>query len=162
MPFRSLVLALTVTLAPHASAQEYPLLPRAQTRWITQEVSGDAAYEHVRFMTQFHRPGGGSDGLLKVAQHYEEAAKELGLVDVELLMQPYEERPWNAKFADLWLMGEAPERLASTLQTAVHLADYSRPTDVTAELVDVGEGSEAELGKLEVQGKIVLDRKSVV
>lgn len=150
------ILALVGMLAPHASSQEYPLLPRAQTRWITQEVSGDAAYEHVRFMTQFHRPGGGSDGLLKVAQHYEEAAKELGLVDVELLMQPYEERPWNAKFADLWLMGEAPERLASTLQTAVHLADYSRPTDVTAELVDVGEGSEAELGKLEVQGKIVL------
>jgi hypothetical protein len=91
-----------------------------------------------------------------VARHYEEAARELGLAEVELLMQPYEERPWNAKFADLWLMGEAPERLASTLQTAVHLADYSRPADVTCELVDIGDGSEEELAKLDVKGKLVL------
>lgn len=150
------VLALVGALATRTNAQEYPLLPPAQTRWITQEVSGDAAFEHVRFMTQFHRPGGDSDGLLKVAQHYEAAARELGLAEVELLMQPCDERPWNAKFADLWLMGEEPERLASTLQTAVHLADYSRPADVTTELVDVGEGSEEELAKLEVKGKLVL------
>lgn len=157
MPRQALLLVLvTAASAPGLAAQQYPLLEPALTRWITQEVSGDAAYEHVRFMTQFHRPGGGSDGLLKVAQHYEAAARELGLSEVELLMQPYDERPWNAKFADLWLMGDAPERLASTLQTAVHLADYSRPVDVTTELVDVGEGREEDLARLDVKGKVVL------
>jgi len=150
------VVVLSFLASDATHAQQYPLLEPALTRWITQEVSGDAAYEHVRFMTQFHRPGGGSNGLLKVARHYEEAAKALGLSEVELLVQPYEERPWNATFADLWLLGEAPERIASTLQTAVHLADYSRPADVTCALVDVGAGTPEELERQDVRGKLVL------
>ncbi|MDH3459305.1 MAG: hypothetical protein OER90_20880, partial [Gemmatimonadota bacterium] len=56
-----------VCVVPAAPAQELPVLPADRTQLITQEVSGDAAYEHIRYMTQFHRPRGGADGLWSVA-----------------------------------------------------------------------------------------------
>jgi len=145
-----------------ASAQAPGVLDAARARWITQEVSGDAAFEHIRFMTQFHRPRGGSDGLWSVAEYYAREAEKLGL-ETRLIRQADDTRPWNARFADLWLVGERPERLASTLQTAVHLADFSRPTDVTGELVDVDDGADDEAGwdALEVRGKIVLTHGSM-
>jgi len=149
--------ALVLALSSSSLAQELSVLDASSTRWITQEVSGDAAYEHVRFMTTtYHRPRGGSDGLMKVAQYYEAKAKEYGLTDVKLVKQADDTRPWNGRFADLWLVGEEPERLASTIQTAVHLADFSRATDVTAELVDVGAGATADYEGKDVKGKIVL------
>src|SRR5262245_10922438 len=131
-------LALTL-LGPALAAQELSVLPREITRWITQEVSGDAAFAHIRFMTTtHHRPRGGSDGLMQVAKYYEARAREFGLEDVKLVRLADDTRPWNAKFADLWLLGPEPERLASTLQTPIHLADFSRAADVTAEVLDVG------------------------
>jgi len=139
-----------------ALAQELSVLDAARERWIRQEVSGDAAFEHVRFMSQFHRPRGGSDGLWRVAEYYETKAREYGLSDVRLIRQEATNRPWNARFADLWIVGDRPERLASTLQTPVHLADHSRAADVTAELVDAGGGSAEELDAAGVAGKVVL------
>lgn len=139
-----------------ASAQEYPLLESAHVNLITQEVSGDAAYEHVRFMTQFHRPRGGSDGLWRVAEYFAEQARASGLADVKTIKQASTGRPWNARFADLWTVGDAPERIASTLQSPLHLADFSRPANVTAELVDIGAGEPREYEGQEIAGKIVL------
>jgi hypothetical protein len=157
MPLRSLTCLAVAATAPLLAAQELPILERATTRWITQEISGDAAYEHIRFMTTtYHRPRGGSDGLMKVAEYYRDRAREYGLSDVQLIRQADDTRPWNARFADLWLVGERPERLASTLQTAVHLADFSRAADVTAELVDVGAGAESDLAGKELTSKVVL------
>jgi hypothetical protein len=147
----------SLLLCTQPAAQELSVLDPKLTRWITQEVSGDAAYEHVRFMTTtYHRPSGGSDGLMKVAKYYEAKARELGLADVKLIKQAFDERPWNGRFADLWLVGEEPERIASTIQTAVHLADHSRAADVTAELADVGGGEEADYAGKGVRGKLVL------
>ena len=91
-----------------------------------------------------------------VAQYYEAKARELGLADVKLIRQADDTRPWNGRFADLWLVGEEPARLASTLQTAVHLADYSRAADVTAELIDVGAGAASDYEGKDVRGKLVL------
>lgn len=157
---RSRMVALTlgfVFLVRAAAAQNLPLLPENRVRLITQEVSGDAAYEHIRFMTQFHRPGGGADGLWEVARYFEAKAREYGLRDVRLIKQAYGSAPWNARFADLWIVEPAPERLASTLQTPIALADYSRSADVTAELVDVGEGvGDGDYAGKDVRGKVVL------
>ncbi len=151
--------ALVVTLASTAGAlraQQLPILPADQTQLITQEVSGDAAYEHIRYMTQFHRPRGGSDGLWSVAEYVAEKARAYGLTDVQLIKQPSTTRPWNARFADLWIVGPSPERIASTLQTVLHLADYSRSADVTGPLVDIGEGRTADLEGKDLAGAIVL------
>ena len=151
----TLTLSLVLGLTALARGQELTVLDAATARLIKQEVSGDAAFEHVRFATQFHRPRGGSDGLWRVAEYHAEKATEYGLSDVSLIRQRAETRPWNPRFADLWLV-DPPERLASTLQSAVHLADFSRSTDVTAELVDVGAGDAADLEGKDLAGKIVL------
>jgi hypothetical protein len=49
------------------------------------------------------------------------------------------------------------ERIASLVQTPLHLADYSHSADVTAELVDVGAGAEdADYEGVDVKDKIAL------
>jgi hypothetical protein len=148
--------AVLIVAGRPIDAQELPVLDPARTNLILQEVSGDAAYEHIRFMTQFHRPGGGSNGLWEVAEYVAEKAEAFGLRDVQIIKQPATSRPWNAEFADLWITGDQPERIASTLQNVLHLADYSRPADVRGELIDLGPGSEADYEGKDLTGKVIL------
>ena len=154
------LLAVIIPVAAHA--QRLDLLPEPVVRQISEEISGDAAFAHVRHNSQFHRPRGGSDGLWKVAQYYEEKAREYGLTDVRIIKQAYgTTRPWNAKSGELWITGDQPERIASTIQTPLHLADFSRSADVTADLIDIGGATEAELAGKDVAGKIVLTSASI-
>lgn len=153
----ALAVALAVIALRPVAAQELSVLPRRHVQLITQEVSGDASYEHMRFTTQFHKPGGGADGLWLIAQYVEQKAKEFGLEDVQLIKQPGPGgRPLNARLGDLWIVEPEPERIASTLQVRLHLADGSRPADVTAELVDVGAGASEDYAGKDVAGRIVL------
>jgi len=138
------------------NAQELSVLRRDYTRQITQEVSGDAAYEHIRYQTQFHRPRGGSDGLWKVAEYVEQTARQYGLTDVQLIKQASTSRPWNGRFGDLWIVEPEPERIASSIQSVLHLADYSRTTDVTGELIDIGAGAPEDFEGVDVSGKVVM------
>ena len=155
------LLVLLAGMVGSLSAQNLPILDPAKIQLISQEISGDAAYAHIRFMTQFHRPRGGDNNLWTVAQYYERKAREYGLDRVSLIKQASTTRPWNARFADLWIEGATPERIASTIQSAAHLADYSRPADVTAELVDLGAGTTADYAGKELSGKIVLTSGSM-
>lgn len=152
---------LVLILGSTGAAQELPVLPDEHTRLILEEVSGDAAYEHIRFMTQFHRPRGGSNGLWRVAEYYEAKAREYGLEDVELIEQPYQSPPWNARLADLWIVEPEARRIASTLQSPLHLADYSAAADVTAELIDIGAGRPADLEGRELAGRVLLSHGSL-
>jgi hypothetical protein len=154
----AILVAATFFDPPAVDAQELPLLDARLIEWIKQEVSGDAAYEHIRHNTAYHRPRGGSDGLMEVARYYERMAKEYGLADVQLILQDYATPPWNAASAELWIEAEGGmERLAAYLETPLRLADYSSPADVTAELVDVGAGASPEdYAGREVTGRVVL------
>ncbi len=154
-------LMLGPLLAGRLAAQDLRVLDPQHTRLITAEISGDAAYEHIRYSTQFHRPRGGSDGLWQVAEYFEEKAREYGLVDVKLIKQAATTQPWNATFADLWIVEPEEERIASTLQSPLHLADFSRSADVTGEIVDVGAGTPGDYESKEVSGKIVLTYGSI-
>jgi hypothetical protein len=143
------------------TAQNLTVLDPDHVQLITQEVSGDASYEHIRYLSQFHRPRGGADGLWVVAEYYAEKAREYGLSDVTLIKQSSTTRPWNARFADLWIVEPTPERLASTLQTRLHLADYSRSADITGELIDIAGGTPADYEGKDVSGKVVLTHGSI-
>lgn len=154
------VLAALLAIVPGARAQDYPLLDSAATNAITAEISGDAAYDHIRVMSAYHRPQG-SDTLYVAAQYVERMARVYGLDSVRLIMQDSKRATWNPGISDLWIVDDhgAPlERIASSIQNRIHLADRSRPADVTAELVDVGGGTPAELDAAHVAGKIVLVR----
>ena len=95
----SALLGLLLALPAAARAQELSVLDPLQARWILQEVSGDAAFEHVRFMSAFHRPGGGHDNLWTVAQYHADKAEDFGLQRVALLEQPFQAPPWKATHA---------------------------------------------------------------
>ncbi|MGH7720307.1 MAG: M28 family peptidase, partial [Gemmatimonadaceae bacterium] len=138
-----------------AHAQSYPLLDSATSHVLAAEISGDAAYDHVRALSSYHRPQA-SDTLFVAAQYVERMARAFGLDGVRLITQQSPRAMWNPGTSDLWLVGERPERIASSIQNRVHLADRSRPADVTAELIDIGAGTDGELRGRDVAGKVVL------
>ena len=146
---------LTVAGATPATAQRYPLLDSTSVALLSGEISGDAAYDHVRVLTSYHRPQG-SDTLGVAARYVERMARQLGLQQVRYIELPSARQTWNPGTSDLWIVGAQPERIASAIQNRIHLADRSRPADVTAELVDIGAGGEAVYRTTNVQGKIVL------
>lgn len=138
-------------------AQEVPFLSESDYTWLVNEISGDAAYEHLRYLTQFHKPRGGAPGLMKVAEYVEQKAREAGLEDVRLIKQKSNTTPWSSQYGEVWLTRPSVKLIASTQQTQLHLADFSRTTHVAGDLVNVGRGTrEADYEGKKVKGKIVL------
>ena len=148
-------LTLCLAAASSVNAQAFPLLDPVRVRLISQEISGDAAFKHIRFLSLLHRPRV-SEKLWDAATYVEGEARKAGLERVALIKQPFAQPPWNMHFADLWVVGDRPERIASTLQNDVHVAEHSRPTNLTAELIDIGAGTAADIGSRDVRGKVVL------
>ena len=148
-------------VAAHAIAQTSPFVDGKTERLLVNELSGDRAYEHERITTQWHKPGG-SEGFFAVARYVLEKAKAAGLDDVRWIDQKADSLSWTCRSGEAWLVeGQGPDaketKLTSVGAVGTSVADYSRPTNVTAELVDVGAGDRAAdyRGK-EVKGKIVL------
>lgn len=127
----ALALLCALALPRAARARTYPLLDPRTTELITAEVSGDAAYDHIRVLSAYHRPQG-SDTLYVAAKYAEGKARAFGLEGVRLLMLASSRATWNPGTSDLWIVGEHPERIAGSIQNRIHLADRSRPADVTA------------------------------
>ena len=133
-------------------------MPEPVYRALVNEMSGDIAYEHIRWFTHYHRPMGGSEGFEAVAKYVEQKAREYGLEDVRYIPLKYSSHSWTPELGELWLIAPTERRLAFSPEVAVSLADYSRTTDVaSAELVDVGGGTtEADYAGKDVSGKVVL------
>jgi hypothetical protein len=148
-------LAGVVVAAVPATAQRYTLLDSTAVAMLSGEISGDAAYDHVRVLSSYHRPQG-SDTLGVAARYVERMAREFGLTKVRFIELPSQRQPWNPGNSDLWIVGAQPERIASAIQNRIHLADRSRPADVTADLIDIGAGGDSVYRARDVAGKIVL------
>jgi hypothetical protein len=147
-----------VAWAAPALAQRSALVPAAVHDAVVDEISGDIAFEHMRWFTHYHRPMGGSDGYQAVEQYVETKAREYGLEDVRVIRLTSNTPSWSPTLGELTLTEPYTRRLAFTPEVALSLADYSRPTDIAnAELIDVGVGaSDADYDGKAVAGKIVL------
>jgi hypothetical protein len=66
-------------------AQESPFVSDRVYRALTNEISGDIAFEHMRWFTHHHRPMGGNEGFEAVARYVEEKARSYGLEDVRYI-----------------------------------------------------------------------------
>ena len=141
--------------ATRASAQRYTLLDSTAVALLSGEISGDAAYDHIRVLTSYHRPQG-SDTLGVAARYVERTARQFGLQQVRYIELPSLRQTWNPGNSDLWIVGAQPERIASAIQNRIHLADRSRPADVTGDLVDIGPGGDSVYRAKDVAGKLVL------
>ncbi|HSL23033.1 MAG TPA: M28 family peptidase [Vicinamibacterales bacterium] len=154
----ALALALVLALPRVAPAQSSPFLPDEVYRVLVNEISGDIAYEHIRWFTHYHRPMGGSEGYQAVEKYVADKAREYGLEDVRVIRLKQEGPSWSPRPSELWLIEPEQRRLAFSTEIPLSLADYSRNADVeSAELVDVGEGSRAaDYEGKDVKGKVVL------
>ncbi|HEV3471410.1 MAG TPA: M28 family peptidase, partial [Pyrinomonadaceae bacterium] len=158
---RKLLLALVLTgflsspLARVARAQTTPFLTDEEIRMLANEISGDRAFEHIRWLSHWHRDSG-MEGYFKAADYVQRAAREAGLEEVRFVEQPLPGPNYTARAGELWVVEPVEVKLADIGEHAVFLADGSRDADVTAELVYVGNASPAALRGLDVKGKIVL------
>ncbi|HUS18214.1 MAG TPA: M28 family peptidase, partial [Terriglobales bacterium] len=163
----SRLLVVVMLLVGAAFAQSSPFLPEDTYNKLVNEISGDNAYDHLRMLTQFHSPGGVDRDFKRAAAWIEGKALEAGLKDVKFISLPSKRVPWSPISAEAWLIetstdkdGKVTKReikLGSFKEVSTTLADNSRPTNVEAALVDVGEGiSEHDYDGKDVKGKIVL------
>jgi aminopeptidase YwaD len=174
----TLRIAPLLLLAPLCSrAQKPPLLPEKDVAALAQELSGETAKRNLEGITRFHRQRG-SQGFHSAAELVAERARAYGLSDVAILQFPADGKifygtqrsrpPWDVEFAELWEInkgagastgsaGTAAVKMGSYDAEPVVLAEDSESADVTAALVDVGDGTTAsDYDGKDVKGKIVL------
>jgi len=157
--FVNCTLLISLLVFQTAHAQTTPFLNDAEIRLLQNEISGDRAFQHVRWLTHWHRDSG-MEGYFKAAEYVMQAAKDAGLQDVQFIEQKLDGRNYTARAAELWMVEPVELKLADIGEHAVYLADGSHDADVTAELVWVGNASKDALKNIDVTGKIVLSDAS--
>ena len=85
---RKLIGILIFLYTVYGFPQDSPFIPPKVDNALHNEISGDIAFEDLRLLTQFHRPGG-SIGLLRSLQYIEGRAREYGLEDIRLVEQSF-------------------------------------------------------------------------
>ena len=161
------IFALALTTS--AAAQSLPFLTDKEIAALATEVSGESAKRTVEGLSRHHRMRG-SRGYRAAADQIVADLKRFGLADAHVESLPADGKifygtqrsrpPWNAELAELWELdasGARVVRLASWDAAPITLAQDSTSADVTAELVDIGVGTqESHYAGKDVKGKIVL------
>src|SRR5713101_2617103 len=173
-----ILIAVTVAAAagPAVAQQRTPLLGEKDVAALANELSGETAKGNLEGLARLHRQRG-STGFHAAADLVAERARAYGLGDVAILQFPADgkifygtqrSRPgWDAEVGELEEVKEAKEIKEKSGETTVKIASYrampivlaedSESAEVTAELVDVDEGTkESDYAGKDVKGKIVL------
>ena len=165
---RTLTIAALLSAIPLPALAQSPLLHERDVAALAQELSGEIAKRNLEGITRFHRQRG-SQGFHSAAEIIVERARAYGLTDAQILKFPADGKiyygtqrsrpPWDADFAELWeLVNNQPAiKLASYEAEPVTLAEDSESADLTASLIDVGDGTkESDYAGKNVKGQIVL------
>jgi hypothetical protein len=166
MRFATIVL---FSLTLNATAQTLPFLTDGEISSIATEISGESAKRNVEAFSRQHRMRG-SRGFRAAADQVLAELKRYGFSDAHFESLPADgtifygtqrSRPaWNAEFAELWEVdtnGNRVTRLASWDAAPITLAQDSTSGEATAELIDIGAGTnEASYAGKDVKGKLVL------
>jgi aminopeptidase YwaD len=162
-----IVAAVSVLWCAAANAQKPPLLPEKDVSALARELSGETAKRNLEGISQFHRQRG-SKGFHQAAELVADRLRAYGLSNVTILQFPADgkifygtqrSRPaWDAEVGELTeLGGTNPKIIASFKNEPVALAEDSESADVTANLIDVGDGTKGpDYTSKDVRGKIVL------
>ena len=161
-----LLLLATVRMTS-VQAHAPPLLPEKTVAAIANEVSGATAQRNLEGIARFHRQRG-SQGFHAAAELVAERARAYGLSHVEILQFPADgkvfygtqrsRQAWDAEVGELTEVKDGTEHtVASYAAEPIVLAEDSESADVTAELVDAGDGSsDGDYAGKNVSGKLVL------
>jgi aminopeptidase YwaD len=158
---------IVLIITPAAWARTPPLLPESQVAALANELSGEIAKTNLEGLARFHRQRG-SRGFHAAAELVAERARAYGLSNVQILQFPADgkvfygtqraRQAWDADKAELSEVKDGKEiTIGSYAAEPIVLAEDSESAEVTADLVDVGDGTKASdyAGK-DVKGKIVL------
>jgi hypothetical protein len=174
-------------LAATAEAQKPPLLPEKDVAALANELSGETAKRNLEGIARFHRQRGSRgfhEAAELVAERLRAyGLSEVAILqfpaDGKIFYGTQRSRPaWDAEKGELWEVAELFQEHYTTGRTTgvtvgdkwkdvrligsygaepIVLAEESESADVTADLMDVGEGTkESDYAGKVVKGKIVL------
>jgi hypothetical protein len=155
-----------------AQADLRDFIPEGTLQQIAEETSGEAAKRNLDTVTLQHRMRSGSQFDI-ASQHIYDTLQGYGLDEVEFLYYDADgetmfgtqkSRPlWDVRSAELWELEEVDgesrrvRRLGDWDSVPLSLAQDSLSADVTATLVDIGNGtSDDDYSGKDVKGKLVL------
>jgi hypothetical protein len=162
----TLLMLAVPSLVTAQEAEDRTLLSWKQMRAIIDEASGERAMHHLLELVPYQRVRPLSeykaDGHFRESEVMARFAKEYGYSDVQIESYPGGAPLYQPTKGQLWLVEPKPRKLFDIYDTPVALGSNSANGDVTAEVVDVGNGGRAEdyAGK-DVKGKIVLGSGSM-
>src|SRR5215831_7203640 len=132
-----------------ASSSSSLPLSDGQVASISAEISGIRAKDTIIELGRRHRVQA-SPGYDKAAAYIAEKARQYGLEQVQIERFPADGKKtyytlkssvgWEADAGQLWELAPDHRKIADYDEMPVALADYSQTADVTAQLVDVGQG----------------------
>jgi hypothetical protein len=165
---RSLAFSLALLTAAPAAAQSTAeaLLPQAVLKALDEELSGNAAKDHVIRLAESHRVPA-SPGFHDAVEYIRTRLTAFGLSDVHVETFSGDgktyfgtllgNRGWRVEGGELLEVSPRARRIISYDDVRVAVADNSESADVTADLVDVGSGTTAaDYDGKDVKGKLVL------
>jgi len=162
-----LLCILFASVASVALAHAPPLLPERDAAALVNELSGETAKRNLEGLARFHRQRG-SQGFHSAAELVAERARAYGLSNVQILQFPADgkifygtqrsRQAWDADKAELAEVKDGEDtKIASYAAEPIVLAEDSESADVTADLVDVHDGTkDTDYTGKDVKGKIVL------
>ena len=160
----TLVLSLFFT---SLAAQEYTgpfwhsLMNEKVYDLIVGESSGDRAYYYIMDIAPYERDRKSSDykGLFMESEYVVEKLKAAGFEDANTAIVG-KSKTWDGVSAEVWEVSPNTAKLADYRDLAAILGQGSQNADVTAELVWVGRGSQAEIDAVDLKGKIAVTEAS--
>jgi hypothetical protein len=163
----ALVCIALAAVGPVAWAHTPPLLPKMDVAALANELSGETAKRNLEGLARFHRQRG-SLGFHSAAELVAERARTYGLSNVQILQFPADgkifygtqrsRQAWDANQGELTEVTDGRDiKIASYAAEPIVLAEDSEAADVTADLIDVGDGTkESDYAGRDVKGKMVL------
>ncbi|HXJ39721.1 MAG TPA: M28 family peptidase, partial [Bryobacteraceae bacterium] len=146
-------------------AQDEPnpktLIPQKVLESIADEVSGTLSYQHILELAGYEHDRYADEykTTYREAAYIERMAKQYGLEDVHIERFKLSSKTWDGERGELWLLNKDNSKrlVMSYRDVAASLAPGSKTSDVTAEMVWVGKGTDKkDYVDKNVAGKVVL------
>ena len=159
--FTAVVLFLSLTVSGQNMVPR-TLLPMKITDEFIGEASGERAMNHIYEMAAYihDRPASEYSGYFFETQYILDRMKEYGLEGAVVNKYPGG-KTWDGVKGSIWEVSPGRSKIADYGDLPAVLASGSTNTDVTAELVWVGEGKQEDIDKAGVSGKIVVTSGSI-
>ncbi len=149
--------------AQHTPWHYWTLLESSVMDEIVGEASGETAFNVIMETGGYNKNRLADEygtGTFYESQYIYDKLLEYGLPGADLVRFPGGE-VWDGIKGELWEVTPIRQKLASYNDMTAMLANGSQNADVTAPLIWVGLGTEEELDRLDVAGKIVVTEGSI-